>query len=94
MSTASSRRVRRRAECLERLVVGAWNDIPTTCAYSGLNRSGLYRVMDQLDVRKFGRRTLISRDSMDRLMNNLPRLGARGQRPMRLALSEAPSRAA
>ncbi len=82
------RRTARRVERLD-LVVGAWNDIPTTCAYAGLNRSGLYRIMDQLDVRKFGRRTLISRESVERYMNSLPRIGARGHRPMRLALSEA-----
>jgi hypothetical protein len=41
--------------------------------YSGLSRSRLYELFPRLDVRKDGRRTLISRASLDALLEGLPR---------------------
>lgn len=41
--------------------------------YSGLSRSRLYELFPRLDVRKDGRRTLISRASLDALLESLPR---------------------
>lgn len=47
--------------------------VRTASEYSGLSRSRLYELFPRLDVRKDGRRTLISRVSLDALLESLPR---------------------
>ncbi len=49
--------------------------IPAACRYSAWSRSRLYLAIrdGQLDARKAGRRTLITRESLDMLLASLPK---------------------
>jgi hypothetical protein len=42
-------------------------------AYCGFSRTRLYSELHKLDIRKAGRRTLITRESLDHLIASLPR---------------------
>lgn len=42
-------------------------------AYLGFSRTRLYSVLHRLDVRKAGRRTMITRASLDQLIESLPK---------------------
>lgn len=42
-------------------------------AYIGFSRTRLYSVLHHLDVRKAGRRTLVTRVSLDHFMESLPK---------------------
>lgn len=42
-------------------------------AYIGFSRTRLYSELDRLDVRKVGRRTMITRASLDALVQSLPK---------------------
>ena len=49
--------------------------IPAACRYSGFTRSRLYLEIKagRVDARKAGRRTLITRESLDALLASLPK---------------------
>jgi hypothetical protein len=47
--------------------------IVAACAYTGLTRTYLYENRNRLDWRKAGRRSLITRASLDQLLATLPR---------------------
>lgn len=68
---------------VEPMTVGVWLSIEESLRYSSLNRAALYKILDQLDARKFGKRTLVRRASLDRFLTRLPKIGPRGQRPLR-----------
>lgn len=44
-----------------------------SAAYLGFTRTRLYSVLHRLDVRKAGRRTLVTRASLDHFMESLPK---------------------
>lgn len=64
----------------EPIRVGAFLNVAEALAYLGIDRTRLYRSMDKLDARKAGRRTLISRKSLDRWFEGLPKVGPKGRR--------------
>jgi hypothetical protein len=47
--------------------------LPDAAAYIGFSRTRLYSVLHLLDVRKAGRRTLVTRASLDHFMGSLPK---------------------
>lgn len=47
--------------------------LPDAATYIGFSRTRLYSVLHLLDVRKAGRRTLITRSSLDRFIESLPK---------------------
>lgn len=50
----------------------SWLTVRRATEYSGLGRTKLYENFRQLDVRKAGRRTLISQASLDKFLQALP----------------------
>ena len=64
----------------EPLKVGAFLNVAEALTYLGIDRTRLYRSMEKLDARKAGRRTLISRKSLDRWFEGLPKVGPKGRR--------------
>ncbi len=54
-------------------LVPALLTIKQLTAYTGFSRTRVYEVIDELDARKVGRRTLITRVSVDRFIAGLPR---------------------
>jgi len=65
---------------IEPVKVGAYLNVEEALAYLGIDRTRLYKSMDKLDARKAGRRTLISRKSLDRWFARLPKVGPEGRR--------------
>ncbi len=55
----------------------AWFDMHGAQSYSALSRSSLYNRLNtgELEGRKLGKRLVISRASIDRMMANLPKFG-------------------
>ena len=67
-----SRPSRRRWEVALDKQFAAYFTISDARAYSGLSRTRLYENLHLLEVRKVGKRTLISRASLDEYLNSLP----------------------
>ncbi|WP_237479428.1 helix-turn-helix domain-containing protein [Lichenibacterium dinghuense] len=55
----------------------AWFDIHGAKSYSALSRSSIYNKLKagELEGRKLGKRLVISRASIDRMMASLPKFG-------------------
>ena len=60
----------------------AWLDLHATIDYSGLSKSSIYKKMSegQIEGRKFGKKLLISKDSVDRMFSSLPRFESKLER--------------
>ena len=57
----------------------AWFDMPDAQIYCGLSRSSLYIKLraGDLEGRKLGKRLVISRESVDRMMASLPKYASK-----------------
>ena len=55
----------------------AFFDLPSAITYSGLGRSSIYAKLKtgDLEGRKFGKRLLISKESLDGMLAALPKFG-------------------
>jgi excisionase family DNA binding protein len=73
MTTSSPNPIDQRFESVAPTLAPALLTIKQTAAYTGISRTRIYEVIDRLDARKFGRRTLITKDSVDRFIADLPR---------------------
>lgn len=69
-----------------------WLSPADAATYLGITTPTLYeRVMDKVEVRKMGRKTLIKRADLDRYMETLPAMPARGLRLTRHPQYKAPA---